>query len=346
MATLDAIGKELKGLTPVTTLEADGTAMIALTGNAEYHPKLLLNRTDVASVLKGLSKPEPKPTIDVGLIGLCGRYTGSSLAQQHTMTTATGIVRDRIDIRFGSTGEATTAEELALLTEYAQRGVGLLPIYDPQPEKTSGAAQVEADMKTWAPTLKACGITVVECLNEPYFQGVQPTGYAAIYAAMVKGLAGSGVNVLAKGWGDYYTGTEWSQCAAGRGWCVDFCKALGSVPWAWGEHYYGPSSATGVLGGGAPSGWGSIKAMQEYRAAHGLTAPLYITETGVTTPAEATEVEQALELASRITEAAELGGKGVYLFCAIGTEYGLWNQEPFTARPAVAAVAQAVAGLA
>lgn len=341
MAELLANGSDWKDLTPDTTLAPDGTAVVKLAGAPSgHHPELRLTRADVASVLKGLSKPAP-PKLEVGLIGLCGRYTGSSEAEQRAIETATGIKADRIDVRFGTTGEATTGEELALLTEYTKRGAQVLPIYDPQPETGRAPAQIEADMKLWAPTLLACGTTLVECGNEPYYNAVRPGEHAAVYKAMVAGLAGTGIHVLAKGWGDYYTGSEWSQCAGGRGWCVDFCKALGGVPWGWAEHYYGAQDAAGVLGGGAAAGWGSVKVMQAYRAEHDLTAPLWITETGQQAPSEVTEAEQAQNLNARILQAQEMGVRALYIFCAIGDGYGLWTPQ-LAARPAVAAVAEAV----
>lgn len=61
MAELDAIDKKLQGLTPVPTLNADGSAVIRLTGNAHYNPVLDLTRGDVATVLKGLSAPIVAP---------------------------------------------------------------------------------------------------------------------------------------------------------------------------------------------------------------------------------------------------------------------------------------------
>ena len=157
----------------------------------------------------------------------------------------------------------------------------------------------------------------------------------------------SGVVPLAKGWGDYNEGTAaapaWSQCAAGRGWCVDLCKELGYIPPAWAFHFYGPQTADGPEGGGAPAGWDSLKTMLEYLKGNAyaipglpayeglpargtnLSAPIYITETGVTIPGEGSEDEQALNLNVRILEAAALGVKAFYIFSAVGGEYGIYT---------------------
>jgi hypothetical protein len=135
MAELLANGADWKNLTPATTLAADGSAVVKLEGApAGHRPELRLAPADVASVLKGLSKPAPPPSpkLDVGLIGLCGRYTGSNIAQQQAMTAVTGITRDRVDYRAGSTGEATPEYERSLIAEYVKRGAGILPIYDPR----------------------------------------------------------------------------------------------------------------------------------------------------------------------------------------------------------------------
>lgn len=283
--------------------------------------------------------PPPPSTLQVGLIGLCGRDTGFVAAQQHEMEAATGIKADRIDV-FGA-----TPTELAVLERCVATGAKILPIYDPRPFNGVTPAEIEADMKNLAPVMQKLGLTVVECSNEPYFEyegNLTATEYAVRYQAMVKGLQGTGINVLAKGWGDYDDGGTWSQCAAGRGWCVDFAAVAG-VPWGWAEHYYGTEAGGGVLGGGAQQGWASVATMEAYRAEHKLTAPLWITETGLTTPGQVTEAEQATDLKTRIETATGLGVSALFIFCAIG-EFGLWNNE-FAAKPSVAAVAEAVKAL-
>jgi hypothetical protein len=150
----------------------------------------------------------------------------------------------------------------------------------------------------------------------------------------------------------------------GRGWCVDFCKALGGVPAAWAFHIYGAQAANGPLGGGAPAGWSSLKTMLEYLKGDAytspglsfslpdrgtnLTAPVYITETGENAPKEVSEAQQAIDLKARILDAAELGVEALYIFCALG-EYGVFTaptSSTVQARPAVAALAEAVAAIA
>ena len=353
MAELLANGADWKNLTPETTLASSGSAVVKFSGApAGHRPELRLSSSDVASVLKGLSKVEPKkeeppvkkeepPTsgLKVGLIGLCGYYSGFNITQQHEMEAVTGIKADRIDV------QGTGKNEIEGLEACVATGANILPIYDPRPFNGKTPAEIEADMKVLAPILQKLKLTVIECSNEPYFEyegNLTAAEYAVRYQAMVAGLAGTGINVLAKSWGDYDDKGTWSQCAAGKGWCVDFA-AIAGVPWAWAEHEYGSQTGSGVLGGSAAQGWGSVKTMKAYRAEHNLTAPLWITETGQTAPGQVTEAEQATDLRARIKEATGLGVSALYIFAALG-EFGLWSNS-FVAKPSAAAVGEAVRSL-
>lgn len=56
-----AAGKDIKGLTPVTARNADGSATVKMTGSTTYHPELRLTAVDAASVARGLTAPMPPP---------------------------------------------------------------------------------------------------------------------------------------------------------------------------------------------------------------------------------------------------------------------------------------------
>lgn len=350
MAELLAIHKDLKNLGVDTTLNSDGSGDIKLTGNKEYRPELKLTKQNVLEVIKGFSAPvevpkEESPTkssLLVGLIGLCGYYHGFNKEQQHTMESVTDIKADRIDV-MGSGKNEILGLEAAVAS-----GASILPIYDPRPFNGKTPAEIEADIKILIPVLQKLKLTVIECSNEPYFEyegNLTAVEYAVRYQAMVKALEGTGINVLAKGWGDYDDGGSWSQCAAGRGWCVDFCNSIGGVPWAWAEHYYGTQTGSGVLGGSAQQGWASIATMQAYRAEHKISAPLWITETGQTAPGEVTEAEQAANLKARIEGASKVEGlEAVYIFAALGP-FGLWSEQ-FVEKPSAVAVGEAVRSIA
>lgn len=63
IAELDAFGKAVKGFAVTPTLNADGSAVIALDGVQNWHPRLKLNPAETAAVQKALAaKPvEPPP---------------------------------------------------------------------------------------------------------------------------------------------------------------------------------------------------------------------------------------------------------------------------------------------
>jgi hypothetical protein len=207
------------------------------------------------------------------------------------------------------------------------------------------------------------GLGCMELGNEVYYHGYTAAGYAAVYKAAREALGGTGVLLGANAWGDYQSSPGvWSQVEAGGGWCVDFCKALGSKPDRWTFHPYGPLSAYGFGNTGtAVKGWGTLPRLHEYNVKAGVDAPFWITEVGVPTwtgsdgaPA-VTEADQAVRVTRYITDFASWPwAEQLYIYGAIDGPnpggiggYGLWRHD-LSAKPAVAAFAAAAkaAGLA
>jgi hypothetical protein len=346
MTTLDAVGKELKDLTPVMTLSA-GALTVALTGNASYpHLKVLFDSAETQALGKVIVPPAPAPAVPkltTGVCGLCGRWENAPLSQQRQIEAQTGITHDRIDFRAGTEG-ASIAEEHAMFERFAATGAGILPIYDPIGLLTRSLTTVTEEVKAFAALCERLGISALEVGNETYYSGTAAQ-YGPVLGAVEAACAGTLVVPIANGWGDYYTGTAWSQCAGGKGWCVDLCNALDHVPQAWSMHFYGRESAGGVLGGGAPMGWDSLGPMQAYLVEHGLLKPLHITETGFKAPEEVSDQEQAEDLKSNLLQcSANPNIKSVYIFASKDGGSGEWGlyTSSMVAKPAVAAVAEAV----
>lgn len=81
MAELLAIGKDLKGLTTATTLNADGSATIKLNGSENYRPELRLTAAEAAALRSALT-PQPKPPASLFAPGLVLNPIEGSLVKQ------------------------------------------------------------------------------------------------------------------------------------------------------------------------------------------------------------------------------------------------------------------------
>lgn len=350
MAELDAFSKAVNGFTTNTVLSADGSAVINLSGapapNEKLHPALHLTRADVAAVLKGLSKPVPAPSkLLVGLNNL----SGWGMAAQQTMSEQTGITLNRYEVNFSD-----IETEVATLKEAVANGAKQMLLYmRPAAERTGET--ITRDMATLATLIKELDLPpIIEERNEPYYEGLQPAEVAAQYADAHAALAGSDIALIAKAWGDYDTSSEeWSQQEAGRGWCVDFCKALAYTPDAWGVHAYGPMAAAGPFGGGNPCGWASVLPLIEFLKEHGINAPMLVTEVGQRSsagtdgPAQVSEAEQAADYATYVRDAAEWGLAGLFIYEAVDTGeggYGAFSW-PLTPKLAAGSIKQAVESL-
>jgi hypothetical protein len=283
----------------------------------------------------------PRTTaLKVGLIGVGGWGTGPS----ETIRKATGVKYTRVNpIEEGGWGPTR---------ELVSEGVTPLVLYDPDMKGMSPEAVAEG-VKSFLPIMRELDLSELELGNEVYYHGSTAVEYAAQYRAAHEALAGTGVSLMADLWGDYYTGTEWSQVEAGRGWFVDFCKALDGVPDAWAGHFYGSMTTDAPLGSGKPFGWASVPVMIADLKQAGDYAPLNITEVGQPTyqgtdgNTAVTEAVQAADIKQYLTQAAEWGVSSIYLYEAIDTGeggYGLYKW-PLQAKPSEAVFAETLAKL-
>jgi len=301
MAELLAISKDLKNLTTVTTLATDGSAVVKLTGNAQYKPELRLTKADVASVLKGLSAPAPVPPapptpppapptppappvppVEPGKL-IVGVDIGGWPAIFPQMAAA-GIKRFR-------TG--TTAH----IAEAAQHGVtpatvifgegGTIGSINP----ASYAAEVLAAVKKF-------GLTAIEVLNEPggswFWTDPQNfTAYTTLLKATHEALKGTGCKVLAS-WDGGSVENPPSRFGPG-------VKKAGGYAYCDGVtvHPYGGEK-------GQAGGANGNRAMIE--AAHKETGlPVYITEVGFPTGTGADGDSQAWTEAQQAANITSLG---------------------------------------
>ena len=291
--------------------------------------------------------------MDIGLCGIAGVYSGGTpaekVARRKAMAGATGINRDRIDL--------FSSESAAFIRQLIAEGVPVLPVYD-HVEYGQAATILPSLIEEAGLTSENC--PMIEIRNEPYYDET-PTGghsrtaaeYAVEFAECAKVLVGTGIEPGLKVWSDYfdYTTGKWSQGAAGHGWAVDTCQALGWVPARLVAHLYGPQAARGLLGGGPAMGWDSLEPMNDYLTAHNLGVITDVTECGqkasVETNIPAGEVslaEQASACQQMILEGHELGLQSLYLFASNDGNEGHWGvfTSEYKAKPAVAAIAAAV----
>jgi hypothetical protein len=283
---------------------------------------------------------QPTLALKVGLIGVGGWGTGPS----ETIRKATGVKYTRVNpLSEGGWGPTR---------ELVSEGITPLVLYDPDMKGMSPAAVAEG-VKSFLPIMRELDLSELELGNEVYYHGSTAVEYAAQYRAAHEALAGTGASLIADLWGDYYTGTEWSQVEAGRGWFVDFCKALGGVPDAWSGHFYGSMTADAPLGSGKPFGWASVPVMIADLKKAGDYAPLNITEVGQPTyqgtdgNTAITEEEQAADIKQYLTQAAGWGLASIYLYEAIDTGeggYGLYSW-PLKAKPSATVFAETLAKL-
>jgi len=276
--------------------------------------------------------------LTVGLCGLAGLYApgtpAEKIARRKMMAAATGINRDRIDL-FDPASAAFIKQTIA-------EGTPVLPVYD---------HVAYGEVATTLPALiAAAGLTPQNCprieiRNEPYYEQITAQQYAVEYDAAKKALDGKGFILLAKGWGDYYDVNAWSQEEGGRGWNRDLQLALGYSVDEWAMHFYGPQGARGVQGGGNATGWGAITPTIANLVKDGIWKPVHITECGE--DASVTPAEQASAWQQYVLEGCVLGIESVYIYSSNdgnGETYGCFD-EHFNAKPAVAAVAGAMARL-
>lgn len=64
MAELDAFGKAVKGFAVTTTLDADGSSVIALDGVQNWHPKLRLSASETQAVVHVLTTKKEEPPVE------------------------------------------------------------------------------------------------------------------------------------------------------------------------------------------------------------------------------------------------------------------------------------------
>jgi len=246
----------------------------------------------------------------VGLNGL----TGWGPAEQKRVEAVTRVKRDRLNVADGS--------NLTWLRDVCATGCVPLVLYDPG-LKGRPTPQISADIRILAAAMRALGLTQLEFGNEVYFHGTRPTEYAAQYKAAHEALEGSGITLIANGYGDYQRPDgSWSQVEGGKGWCVDFVRALVGVPDAWSFHPYGPMTSSAFEGSGAKGGpgWLSVPRIIANLKEHNIHAPVHITEVGQSTNndpgKEVTPAAQALAVRQYVRQAAEWGVASIYLFCA------------------------------
>ena len=310
--------------------------------------------------------------LTVGLIGIAGEYAGLPISQRvekrKLMTGLTGIDCDRCDL--------STPEQATYIKQLIAEGVKVLPVYD---HVEYGQAATALPKLIAEAGLNAANCPVIEIRNEPQYDViangvVQPkvpgrsrvginldttthtvtaAEYAKEFADCAKVLVGTGIEPGLKVWSDYYDWTtqKWSQGAAGRGFTVDTCEALGWVPPRKFAHLYGAAGARGLLGGGPAMGWGSLVPMNEYLAAHNLGHITDVSECGqkasVETGVPAGEVslaEQASAYQQYVLEGDALGLQSLYIFSSNDGNEGHWGAftSEYKPKPAVAVLAAAV----
>jgi hypothetical protein len=290
----------------------------------------------------------PPPVEGKPVIGLNGTSGWGSPATKQIIA-ETGVAAQR----YGITFENFTAEAEAVKAAVDEGCKPYLVYLRPHAERTP--AVIAADMADLVALIRQCGLPLwLEERNEPYYEeGLTVQVCAEQFKQARQALANSGVILVAKAWGDYFTGSAWSQQEAGNGWCVDFCKALGSTPAAWAVHAYGPPAATHPFGGGNPCGWDSIPPLVAFLKEHGIDAPLWVTEIGQRTSAGSDgaatcdEAEQAEIYSTYVEQTAAWGLAGLFIYEAVDTGEGGYGvfEWPLKAKPSAAAIKAAVAEL-
>ena len=278
----------------------------------------------------------------VGLNGTSG--WGEPATKQ--IIAETGVSAQRYGITFAN----FTAEAEAVKEAVANGCEPYLMYLRPHAERTPEV--IKKDMAALVALIRQCSLPPwIEERNEPYYEsGLTVAQLAEQYEQAHKALIGTAVMLVAKAWGDYYTGTVWSQQEAGAGFCVDLCNALGYVPDAWAVHPYGPVFAAHPFGGGNPCGWSSLAPLIAYLKEKDIFAPLWVTEVGQRSSAGSdgaatcTEEEQAQIYAFYVRDATRLGVAGLFIYEAVDTGeggYGVFKW-PLAPKPSAAALKAAL----
>jgi len=354
-------GVEWPNLTTQTKLEPSGAAKISLSPvpHGRHQPYLWLSSSDVASVLAGLqATPPPTSTKLWGLDGL-GTYLES-----YTNTTAAQVAAAKKELGVGWDRWDWSYEPVPVLEKAVEQGFECVLLFKPKvgenqavmavrreltrapllfrgrPRwrdlRTVALSTIEAELVEAIALAKRLGIKFFELLNEPYYENVTAAAYAKLLSKALELTAGTDIVILQKYWGDYAvpgtSPTEWSQAEAGRGWYVDTTNALkelGHSPITdVAVHPYGPLEATGIWGGGNPSGWGSFAKARELTP--GLT--YFVTEVGqeATAGNTAEEAAQAKAMHDYVqTTATESDIEMLLIYTAMeegGEAYGVYKE--------------------
>lgn len=342
MAELLAIGKDLKGLTPATTLNADGSATVKLTGNATYKPELRLTAADVAGVMKGLMATPPVPTppappASTFLKGLCTGYYNEEFADLKSIGAQV--------VRLGNPPKPTEA--------WTANGQKVIYLYetDVNGSYNTGGVQAIAQQAWIADAGKRVAANpdmyALEALNEPggsWFWGpnAQSASNAAAYARLIRGVWEARKSwavkplILASCDGGHKAvqWLEWMYQADPKVWeCFDY----GTV------HAYGGNAGTPR----AESAAGAWPVIEKVRAMTGK--PVAVTEVGWPTESETgdsqqwTEPEQAANVTAFLARAKASGIVSlatIYNYRGGSPGYGLARRDD-SKKPAWAAFASA-----
>lgn len=353
MAELKAIGRDLKGLSVVTTFNSDGSAVLALTGNPTWRPLLYLTAAEAAALRVALTPPQSR-TVIIGVNG--GSGWGPEDASK---LIALGITSERQGFEPGSlTIEASAPIAQSLANGFKRNAYIVGNINDNLP-LTSAALS-----STWISSLVAQAkaavaggqAAVLELMNEPYLKGHgvwEPVTYAKLYLAAKQalGIAGITVPLGFVMMGDYQRADKsWSQVPGGGGWIGDAvaaCPELKAQIDCLISHPYGKRGANS----GNCWGPGAMEVQHAQAVALGIQrTDVYVTEVGLqykpgvtdalTEPTEAAQAAAIDAVLGQLTLLPYVKGIWYYNVHDDGTgTFGLVNS-PWTPRPALAVVAK------